>query len=51
MNTSAAKTNVLGGCHGLSERSSAKKTSVERVLHGKDTMSHSYAAVERPETM
>ena len=51
MNTSAAKTNVLGGYHGLTTYSIVGKSSAERAFYGKDTITHVYAAIKRPETM
>ena len=51
MNTSAAKVNVLGGHHGFTTYSIARKSSVVRVLHGKHTMAHVHVAVEYPEIM
>ena len=51
MTTSAAKTHVLGGYHGLTICSIVGKSSVERAFYGKDTIAHVDAAVKRPETM
>ena len=50
-NTSAAKVNVVGGYFGLSTFSIAGKSSVEKVFHGKETMAHVHAAIERPEIL
>ena len=50
-NTSASKVNVIGGYFGLSTFSITGKSSIEKVYHGKETMSHAHAAIERPETM
>ena len=48
-NTSTLKVNTIGGYFGLSIFSITGKSSIEKVYHGKGTISHVHAVIECPE--